>query len=97
MRIAYFTESLPPHTDGVSRTLSNLKKTLDSEKIEYRFYSPFKSTDAEWSDKVEKLISIPFPWYARYKVSVPIFHDLRNSLAKFRPDLIHICSPFFRG
>jgi len=97
MRIAYFTESLPPLTDGVSRTLSNLRETLESANIEYIFYSPFRSENPEWGDKVYKILSVPFPLYKRYRFSLPIFHDLKYSLDKFQPDIIHVCSPFFSG
>ena len=97
MRIAYFTESLPPLTDGVSRTLTYLKRTLDNQNIDYMFYSPFRSRDADWRGKTYKMISTPFPLYTRYRVSLPSFHDLSDSLSKFKPDLIHICSPFLSG
>ncbi len=97
MKIAYFTESLPPLTDGVSRTLSNLRKTLTSENHEYIFYSPFRSNQDGWNGNVFKVISAPFPLYAQYRVSLPFFHDIRNSLRRFKPDIIHICSPFFLG
>lgn len=97
MRIAYFTDSLPPLTDGVSRTLSYLKKTLESEKLVYKFYSPFRPDDPEWSEFVYKIISVPFPLYTRYRLSLPPFHDLEYSLDKFKPDIIHVCSPFLSG
>ncbi|UCC78564.1 MAG: glycosyltransferase family 1 protein [Candidatus Zixiibacteriota bacterium] len=97
MRVAYFTESLPPLTDGVSRTLYYLKKTLESQNIEYKFYSPFCPADKEWKDKVYKIISVPFPLYTSYRISLPSFHDLEHALARFQPDLIHICSPFLSG
>ncbi len=97
MRVVYFTESLPPLTDGVSRTLSYLKKTLDSENVDYKFYSPFCPVDSDWKDKVYKIISVPFPLYTNYRISLPSFHDLEHALEKFQPDLIHICSPFLSG
>lgn len=97
MRIAYFTESLPPLTDGVSRTLSYLKKTLEKENIEYKFYSPFRPIENNWNSKVYKIISAPFPLYTRYRISLPSFHDLAYSLDKFDPDIIHVCSPFLSG
>jgi len=97
MRIAYFTDSLPPLTDGVSRTLSYLKKTLESENLIYKFYSPFRPNDPEWFDYVYKIISVPFPLYARYRLSLPPLHDLEYSLDKFNPDIIHVCSPFLSG
>ncbi|MEE9555467.1 MAG: glycosyltransferase family 1 protein [candidate division Zixibacteria bacterium] len=97
MRIAYFTESLPPLIDGVSHTLGYLKKSLDSKDIDYRFYSPFMPEDKSWESRVAQIISAPFPLYTKYRVSLPAFHDLKNPLDKFKPDLIHICSPFLLG
>ena len=97
MKVAYFTESLPPLVDGVSHTLSYLQKSLEAEKIDYMFFSPFLPTDENWAGKVEHILSVPFPLYTKYRVSLPAFHDLRNSLAQFAPDIIHICSPFFLG
>ncbi len=97
MKVAYFTESLPPLVDGVSHTLSYLQRSLEAEKIDYRFFSPFLPTDENWAGKVMHVLSVPFPLYTKYRVSLPAFHDLRNSLDKFAPDIIHICSPFFLG
>lgn len=97
MKVAYFTESLPPLVDGVSHTLSYLQKSLEGEKIDYMFFSPFLPTDENWADKVMHVLSVPFPLYTKYRVALPAFHDLRNSLEKFAPDIIHICSPFFLG
>jgi glycosyltransferase involved in cell wall biosynthesis len=97
MRVAYFTESLPPLVDGVSHTLTYLQKSLEAEKIDYMFFSPFLPSDEHWAGKVMQILSVPFPLYAKYRISLPAFHDLRSSLEKFAPDMIHICSPFFLG
>ncbi len=97
MRIAYFTESLPPLVDGVSHTLGYLRKSLADNDIDYRFYSPFMPDDPAWRSDVTQLISIRFPLYRKYLVSLPAFHDLRTGLNRFKPDLLHICSPFFLG
>jgi glycosyltransferase involved in cell wall biosynthesis len=97
MRIAYFTESLPPLTDGVSRTLSELRKSLISEGHEFIFFSPFAPEPDAWERKVIEIISVPFPFYTKYRFSLPFFHDIRCHLDKFKPDLVHICSPFLLG
>ena len=97
MKIAYFTESLPPLIDGVSHTLGYLRKSLAANDIDCRFYSPFMPDDPVWQGKVTHLISVPFPFYRKYRVSLPFFHDLKSSLDTFNPDLVHICSPFFSG
>ena len=97
MKIAYFTESLPPLVDGVSHTLSYLRESLQNENVEYRFISPFLPEGEGWDGKVTPVISMPFPLYTKYRISLSAFHDLRTFLGKFKPDLVHICSPFLLG
>ena len=61
MKIAYFTESLPPLIDGVTRTLTRLAGTLESEGIDFRFYSPVKPDDSiSWNHRVRKSIPSSF-------------------------------------
>ncbi len=97
MRIAYFTESLPPVMDGVSGTMSYLHRSLLSENIDHIFFSPFAPDPQKWAGNVVKITSIPFPLYRYYRLSLPAFHDLRTFVEKFHPDLIHIVSPFLLG
>lgn len=98
MRIAYFTESLPPNTDGVSHTLSRLAETLEMRKVDYIFFSPVKpDASIPWRDKVHKVVSIPFPLYKYYHVGLPMFDNLAPVLRQFKPDLVHIASPTLLG
>lgn len=94
MRVAYFTESLYPLVDGVSRTLARLFETLLLEQIDFRIVSPFvPPPEVAWSDRV---ISVPyahFPPYPDYRVSRPGGRSLRNELDGFDPELIHVVSP----
>lgn len=94
MRIVYFTESLPPNTDGVSHTFSRLADTLLAEGVEFRFYSPIKPDDSiDWSARVQKLKSVPIPMYDYYRIAVPPFEHVRAELDAFQPDLIHCTTP----
>src|SRR5262245_21238749 len=52
VRIAYFSDSLPPLVDGVTRTLGRLFDTLLAEGIEFRVYSAFQPAPCAWSDRV---------------------------------------------
>jgi phosphatidylinositol alpha 1,6-mannosyltransferase len=97
MRIAYFTEVLPPYIDGVTHTLTHLKKSLTEEGHEFIFLSPVIPETDGWVGKVKEVISIPFPLYSKYRMGLPAFHDLATTLDKFKPDLVHIVSPFFMG
>jgi glycosyltransferase involved in cell wall biosynthesis len=98
MRVAYFTESLPPRTDGVSHTISHLIKILEAHNIGFLFFSPFKpDSSIPWSNRVYKVVSMPFPLYRDYRVGLPMFENLRKELDSFKPDLIHIISPTLLG
>jgi glycosyltransferase involved in cell wall biosynthesis len=97
MRIAYFTESLPPLTDGVSHTLTNLRDSLVREGHEFLFFSPFVPEPDAWDNNVVEILSAPFPLYRKYRFSMPLFHDMKSMLAQFKPDIVHVCSPFFLG
>lgn len=94
MKIAYFTESLPPKKDGVARTLGKLADTLQTEKIEFKFFCPFAPTlDTTWSDQVIQVNSIPFLLYPEYRVGIPDRGHLLRILDHFKPDIIHSVSP----
>jgi glycosyltransferase involved in cell wall biosynthesis len=98
MKIAFFTESLPPMTDGVVNTLCRLVNTLEAEKIDYRFYSPFKpGREFPWADRVSKVASFPLPLHEDYRVGLPYFHGLFSQLDAFDPDLVHVVSPTLLG
>lgn len=97
MKIAYFTESLPPLIDGVSHTLTQLKESLIRDGHDFIFFSPFVPKPDGWGGKVFEIVSMPFPLYTKYKVSLPSLHDIRHKLDNFKPDILHVCSPFFLG
>jgi phosphatidylinositol alpha 1,6-mannosyltransferase len=97
MKIAYFTEVLPPFIDGVTHTLSHLKTSLTEEGHDYIFLSPVVPQYDGWRGKVVEVISVPFPLYPKYRMGLPAFHDIQTTLDKFQPDIVHIVSPFFMG
>ena len=49
MRITYFTESLPPLTDGVARTFTRPAETLNIYQMDFLLFWRFKvSTGIPW-------------------------------------------------
>jgi glycosyltransferase involved in cell wall biosynthesis len=98
MRIAYFVDSLPPRTDGVSNTFIQLVNTLQSENLEYFFFSPFKPDDNySWSERVEQVFSVPLFLYTDYRLVLPVQRKIFERLDNYKPDLIHATSPTFLG
>jgi len=94
MRVAYFTDSLPPVADGVTRTLSRLAETLETESVDFRFFSAVRPDPAlPWSSRVHKVAAVPFPLYPYYRLGLPTAGQLDESLRVFQPDLIHVVSP----
>ncbi|MDZ7315167.1 MAG: glycosyltransferase family 1 protein [candidate division KSB1 bacterium] len=98
MRVAYFTESLPPNTDGVVKTLVRLVETLQEQNIDFLFFSPVVPDESySWRDRVIKVKSVPLFLYKSYQVGLPFFEGITRRLDEFSPDIIHICAPSFLG
>jgi glycosyltransferase involved in cell wall biosynthesis len=95
MKIAYVTESLLPHVDGVSRTLAQLFGFLERQPgVDFHVLSPFvPPREISWADRVEKLPYVRFPLHPDYRVSVPFGHKVSARLDAYGPDLIHVVSP----
>ncbi len=94
MKIAYFTESILPHVDGVSLTLARLFATLERQGVDFRIFAPLKpGPDISWADRVRRVRSVAFPLYRDYRVSLPWGHGLAQLLDQDPPDLIHVVSP----
>ncbi|MQA90728.1 MAG: glycosyltransferase [Gemmatimonas sp.] len=94
MRVAYFTESLYPHVDGVSRTLARLFDTLLLRGIDFRVFSPFlPPKEVGWRDRVRVMRYVRFPPYPDYRVSLPYGQRIGEALEEFGADLVHVVSP----
>jgi glycosyltransferase involved in cell wall biosynthesis len=94
MKVAYFTESLLPHVDGVSLTLAQLFGTLEARGVDFRIFSPFKpGPEVSWSGRVQEIPYIRFPLYKDYRLASPIGHRATQRLDEYQPDLIHVVSP----
>ena len=94
MRVLFFSDTLPPITDGVSHTLTRLVQTLEASEVDFRFVSAHKpDSSIQWTDRVRKIPSIAFGLYDYYRVGLPYLQRLGKELDGFGPDLIHVVSP----
>jgi phosphatidylinositol alpha 1,6-mannosyltransferase len=94
MKVVYFTESLYPHVDGVSRTLARLFATLEREGVDFRIFAPFEPWPAvSWRDRVSQVGYVRFPLYPDYRISLPFSARVWRQLTSDPPDLIHLVSP----
>ncbi len=98
MRVAIFTESIPPLTDGVARTFTRLAESLCREGVDFRFFSPVEPAPRAlkarpWLGRVRLLPSFRLPLYRYYRIGLPFRPGLRRELEAFGPDLVHVCAP----
>lgn len=94
MKVAYFADSLPPSTDGVARTFTQLVNTLHEERLEYHFFSPFKPNEQYfWTNNVDRVFSVPLFLYSDYRIGLPSSHRIYDLLNSYKPDIIHVTSP----
>jgi phosphatidylinositol alpha 1,6-mannosyltransferase len=98
MRVALFSEAVPPIRDGSCYALTQLAASMDAEGIRYRFISGIEPSP-ELTDRVtvHKVPSVPFPGYGYYRISVPVDPRLDRALDRFRPDIIHAANPTLLG
>ncbi len=94
MKVVYFTESLYPNVDGVSRTLARLFATLEREAVDFRVFAPFRPwPQVSWRDRVTTVPYLRFPLYPDYRVSLPLLRRVAKELESDPPDLVHLVSP----
>lgn len=94
MKIAYFSESLLPHVDGVSRTLAQLFGFLEANGVGFRVFAPYiPPPEVSWGDRVRHVPYIHVPLRPDYRMTVPMGHKISQRLDEYGPDLIHVVSP----
>lgn len=97
MRVAIFTDTYPPQVNGVAKTYRRLVSYLVSQNVKTMVFAPAGSGDAppeDTSAAVMRLWSYDFFLYPECKISLPNYLHIKAALHRFRPDLIHIATPF---
>ena len=98
MRIAFFTETFLPATDGVVTRLRHTIEELLGMGDEMLVVAP-KYGEGPGSYEgvpIHRVSSIPFPPYPQIKLA-PINPGVGLALRRFEPDLIHAVNPFVLG
>lgn len=99
MRIAFFTETFLPATDGVvtrlRHTIEELSRMGDEMLIVAPKY-PDGGPDSYAGARIYRVPGVPFPPYPRIKLSFA-HPGVGRALGRFRPDLIHAVNPFILG
>jgi phosphatidylinositol alpha 1,6-mannosyltransferase len=96
-KIAYFTGTMKPGQDGVTRVLYRLVDALVENGIDSIFFSAIVPPEEEQKVKMFKVPSVTFPLYKDYQFALPGHKHFDKELKEFKPDIIHINSPCSLG
>ena len=98
MRIAFFTETFLPATDGVVTRLRHTIQELLGMGDQMLVIAP-KYGEGPGSYEgvpIHRVSSVPFPPYPQIKLA-PVSPGVGLALRRFAPDLIHAVNPFVLG
>jgi glycosyltransferase involved in cell wall biosynthesis len=98
LRIAFFTETFLPATDGVVTRLRHTIRELLGMDDQMLIIAP-KYGEGPGSYKgvpIHRVSSVPFPPYPQIKLA-PVNPGVGLALRRFGPDLIHAVNPFVLG
>lgn len=96
MRIAFFTETFLPSTDGVVTRLTHTLEELHRLGAEVLVFAPKGAPPSYAGARVYGLPGVPFPLYPEKKICPP-HPGVGRALKSFEPDLIHAVNPFILG
>ncbi|WP_339255173.1 glycosyltransferase family 1 protein [Paenibacillus sp. FSL P2-0136] len=97
MRLALFTDTFLPQTNGVARTLGRLTSHLHRRGIEHLLFTPKSAPESSYPDPVRPVASIPFFLYPECRLALLGMSSMQSELAAFAPDLLHLATPFNIG
>ncbi|KWX71277.1 glycosyltransferase family 4 protein [Paenibacillus jilunlii] len=97
MRLALFTDTFLPQTNGVARTLGRLTGHLNRRGIEHLLFTPKSAPEDSYPDPVRPVASIPFFLYPECRLALPSMSSIQSQLNAFQPDLLHMSTPFNIG
>jgi phosphatidylinositol alpha 1,6-mannosyltransferase len=92
------TESFLPHVNGVTNSVLRVLEHLEASGHEALVVTPVAGGPATYAGaRVATLASVPLPGYPQVEISLAGTRALKDVLASFRPDVIHLASPFVVG
>ncbi|GLV14622.1 glycosyl transferase [Alicyclobacillus hesperidum] len=96
MRIAMFTETFLPSTDGIVTRLCATLRYLEREGHEVLLFAPSGSPREYASATIVGIPAMPFILYPEKRYALPL-PRIGRKVKAFRPDLIHVVNPAFLG
>lgn len=99
VRVAIVTESFLPHMNGVTGSVLQILRHLERTGHQAHVIAP----DAVGIPRemhgapIEPVTSLAMPGYRNVRVGAVTAHRVADSLERFRPDVVHLASPFALG
>lgn len=97
MRIALFSDTYFPQVNGVALTLGRLAGHLERRSIPHEVFAPHCDNDGQFADHIHRFASLPFFLYPECRLAFPNVFAVGKRLRAFRPDLLHLATPFNMG
>ncbi len=97
LRLAIFTDTYPPHMNGVAAALGRLAHAVRERGGEVRVVTTTDPRAPSTEADVRRWPSIPFWAYPQLRVSAPPPGYIARELAAWRPTLVHVATPFGIG
>ncbi len=100
MRIAWFTDTYLPQTNGVAIYIADALRLL-SKTHEVVLFAPgeggFRTEEEGPNFRIIRIPSSPFPFYEGYRVASADYRRISALLRKERPDIVHAHAPINLG
>jgi glycosyltransferase involved in cell wall biosynthesis len=90
VKIAYATDTFRPEINGVTNTLRYLTAYLDKKDIEYLVFAPAYGEGDGEEKRVVRFKGFRPPVSPESRLAFPRYREVRDALAAFAPDLVHI-------
>lgn len=98
MKVALFTDTYTPDINGVAKTLNRWVNYLQSQGHAVRVFAPeVRDKNISSEETINRYKSFPFFLYPELQAALPNPIHLERSILNFRPDIIHVATPFNLG
>lgn len=100
MKVAIVAESFLPQTNGVVHSVLRVLDHLAERGIEAKVIAPYDPAGQPAEVVGAEVVGVPswaFPGYPDVRVAIGRHEQLERTLASFRPDVVHLASPYVLG
>ena len=97
MRVAVVAESFLPSVNGVANSVLRVLEYLERSGHQALVLAPGDPPVAVHGARVVGLPSLPLPSYTEFRLGIPTSRSIARVLDTFRPDVVHLASPFTTG